>query len=299
MFKIASQYPITKKVEKFYKVIQEELLFVLSKVDLWIDWKGKEYDEKGNMGNVFGSMNDAGLTVIGLKFWNRDLMLSHLFPKTMRILKGENVSFVMFSKMRPFHEIEPHKGYNNGVIRCSMPVIAPSSGSFLIKNPKNIDELWAGRCAVGGSEIRESIEGKCMAFDDAQWHFAWNNTDQEIIKIIFDIGENYRQTRTDEEIETTIRMHDRIWRNRLEDASRWAVEPAKLAMKRSLKSKTIDPNKVLGDQGLDSIGAVNLLLDLGEELSLRFDEDESPAFKYFLPWQVVAWAHVRGIKRDF
>lgn len=200
MWKKPDDYLFISELEKNYQVIRDEFDSVESKYgDLFIDWKGRE-DAGTSTAKVFGAYNDAGLDIIGLSWFKRKSeVCASLFPKTWKILNEvvPNLSFSVFSRLMPHKHVEPHVGYKNGILRASLGIIVPDG------------------CVLGvGSETRPMREGKCLVFDDSYLHYAWNNSDERRIVLIFDFGENYIQNLPDRELDVVMKMHERVWKRK-------------------------------------------------------------------------------------
>jgi aspartyl/asparaginyl beta-hydroxylase (cupin superfamily) len=78
---------------------------------------------------------------------------------------------VMFSLLRPGTRIPAHSGVNNIRLTCHLPLIVPPDCRFRV-----------------GNEVREWHEGKLLVFDDTIEHEAWNESEEDRVVLIFDIG---------------------------------------------------------------------------------------------------------------
>jgi aspartyl/asparaginyl beta-hydroxylase (cupin superfamily) len=78
---------------------------------------------------------------------------------------------IMFSLLRPRTRIPAHSGVHNTRLTCHLPLIVPPRCGFRV-----------------GNEVREWQEGKLLVFDDTIEHEAWNESDQDRLILIFDIG---------------------------------------------------------------------------------------------------------------
>jgi len=77
----------------------------------------------------------------------------------------------MFSLLRPGARIPPHSGVQNTRLTCHLPLIVPPGCGFRV-----------------GNEVREWVEGRLLVFDDTIEHEAWNDSDEDRVVLIFDIG---------------------------------------------------------------------------------------------------------------
>jgi aspartyl/asparaginyl beta-hydroxylase (cupin superfamily) len=78
---------------------------------------------------------------------------------------------IMFSLLRPHTRIPAHSGVHNTRLTCHLPLIVPPRCGFRV-----------------GNEVREWQEGKLLVFDDTIEHEAWNESDEDRVILIFDIG---------------------------------------------------------------------------------------------------------------
>lgn len=200
MFKNPEDYPFIKEIESNFHIIREEYDKIRSMLDLHIDWKGKDVTTDGQR-KIFGAYNDGGLKIIGLRWYRRTSeQCAPLFPKTHEIFNrlAPGLSLLVFSKLDAHKTIEPHRGDNTGSLRGLMGIKVPE------------------KCVLGvNSEIRPIQEGKCLIFDDTELHYAWNDSDEERITLIFDFGESYFQNKPNRELDVIMKMHDRVWKRKL------------------------------------------------------------------------------------
>ena len=59
----------------------------------------------------------------------------------------------------------------NTRLTCHLPLIVPPGCGFRV-----------------GNEVREWVEGKLLVFDDTIEHEAWNDSGEDRVVLIFDIG---------------------------------------------------------------------------------------------------------------
>jgi aspartyl/asparaginyl beta-hydroxylase (cupin superfamily) len=80
---------------------------------------------------------------------------------------------ISFSRLEPRTKIGEHHGETNAIIRCHLGIEVPAG---------------LPECGMNVSgEEKEWEEGKWLFFNDAQHHFAWNNTDKRRIILIVDV----------------------------------------------------------------------------------------------------------------
>jgi aspartyl/asparaginyl beta-hydroxylase (cupin superfamily) len=96
-----------------------------------------------------------------------------LCPETARILEQiPGVKTAFFSILLPGKHIPEHRGPYKGFIRCLLGLKIPE--------PRE-------KCRIRvGNEVRHWEEGKCMIFDDAFPHEAWNETDEMRVVLFID-----------------------------------------------------------------------------------------------------------------
>ncbi|MGH8493593.1 MAG: aspartyl/asparaginyl beta-hydroxylase domain-containing protein [Moraxellaceae bacterium] len=116
------------------------------------------------------SWRQIELKVYGVEYEER----VGLFPDTMRIMDGiEGVSTVYFSLLAPGAEIKPHTGDTDAYFRIHLGLKIP-------------DLLPV--CGIEVAGLRRSWEeGRCIAFNDAYCHAAWNRSQSERIVLIVDV----------------------------------------------------------------------------------------------------------------
>jgi aspartyl/asparaginyl beta-hydroxylase (cupin superfamily) len=90
---------------------------------------------------------------------------------------------VMFSLLRPATRIPAHSGVQNTRLTCHLPLIVPPGCGFRV-----------------GNEVREWVEGKLLVFDDTIEHEAWNDSGEDRVVLIFDIGRPDMSDREHEEV---------------------------------------------------------------------------------------------------
>jgi len=96
-----------------------------------------------------------------------------LCPETTRLLRTipgvARFGTSLFSALAPHTHIAPHFGFTNAKLRCQLPLRVPG----------------ACKLKVGDHEI-EQREGRCIVFDDAFLHSAWNDSDDPRFVLVFD-----------------------------------------------------------------------------------------------------------------
>jgi ornithine lipid ester-linked acyl 2-hydroxylase len=138
----------------------------------------KEKDNKFISTAIFyESINDTkSWTAIMSLFWGMKVSneLNKKCPQLAGLLKQiPGLVSVTISRLSPHSTIAEHEGDTNGIMRCH----------FGIEIPGGLPECGF---KVNG-ESRSWEDGKCLVFNDAYRHSAWNNTDKRRIIIIMDI----------------------------------------------------------------------------------------------------------------
>lgn len=96
------------------------------------------------------------------------------FPKTMELIKHDQIHNAFFSILDPHVEIKPHVGYYKGYLRYHLGIIIPEENG---KKPY----------IICGNEKYEWKEGKGVLFDDMYLHYVNNNTNQQRVVLYLDI----------------------------------------------------------------------------------------------------------------
>ena len=96
------------------------------------------------------------------------------FPKTMELIKDDQIHNAFFSILDPHVEIKPHVGYYKGYLRYHLGIIIPEENG---KKPY----------IICGNEKYEWKEGKGVLFDDMYLHYVNNNTNQQRVVLYLDI----------------------------------------------------------------------------------------------------------------
>ncbi len=152
--------------------------------DNWPAWQEeisnfiKEKDDKFvSTATFYGGLDTAkSWSAITSLFWG--LKISNEFdkkcPKMDKLLKQiPGLVSVTISRLSANSKIGEHEGDTNGIMRChigiEIPGVLPECG-FKVN---------------GESQSWEN--GKCLIFNDAYKHSAWNNTDKRRIIIIMDV----------------------------------------------------------------------------------------------------------------
>ena len=84
-------------------------------------------------------------------------------------IKGFSPS-VLFSKLQPGAQIDPHTGLLNCRLICHLPLVVPAGCGLRV-----------------GDDRRDVVRGEVWAFDDSINHEAWNNSADDRIVLIFDV----------------------------------------------------------------------------------------------------------------
>lgn len=125
----------------------------------------------------YESINDNNSwTGIMTLFWGLKVSgdLYKKCPQLMLLLKQiPGLVSVSISRLNAHSTIAEHEGDTNGIMRCHLGIEIPGG-------------LPECGFKVNG-ESRSWEEGKCLVFNDAYRHSAWNNTDKRRIILIMDI----------------------------------------------------------------------------------------------------------------
>lgn len=160
-----SSFEWTQLLENNWPVIKTELQEFLSK-------------NQGKLVPYFNNEMVSGPTkwkALSFMFWTlRFRKNSDQCPRTMALLqKVPHLVSASVSLLEPHTQIKPHRGDTNAIIRCHLGLTVPSS---------------LPHCGFQvGDEQRSWEEGKLLLFNDAAWHFAWNNTDQQRLILLLDV----------------------------------------------------------------------------------------------------------------
>ena len=96
------------------------------------------------------------------------------FPKTMEVLKNEQIHNAFFSILDPKVEIKPHYGYYKGYLRYHLGINIPEENG---KRPY----------IICGGEKHEWKEGEDVIFDDMYLHYVNNPTNGTRVILYLDI----------------------------------------------------------------------------------------------------------------
>jgi beta-hydroxylase len=96
------------------------------------------------------------------------------FPKTMELIKDDQIHNAFFSILDPHVEIKPHVGYYKGYLRYHLGIVIP-------------EENGQKPYIICGNEKYEWKEGKGVLFDDMYLHYVNNNTNQQRVVLYLDI----------------------------------------------------------------------------------------------------------------
>ena len=92
-----------------------------------------------------------------------------------KLLKIPNIINAGFSCFEPGAQTDLHRGYNNKILRCHIPLIIPS-GDTAIK---------VGFKQLNFNDI--ALSSGYFIFNDSCLHQSWNNTDKKRIILIIDL----------------------------------------------------------------------------------------------------------------
>lgn len=123
----------------------------------------------------FGLKNQKGWRQIELRIYGVDYPERiALFPQTMKVLEAvPGVATAYFSVLSPQTSVAPHVGDTDAFYRVHLG----------LKIPSGLPDCGIEVAGVA----REWQEGKCIAFNDAYFHTAWNHTNEQRIVLIVDI----------------------------------------------------------------------------------------------------------------
>lgn len=131
-------------------------------------------------------VNRAGAwQTLGLMTWGMEnrALLQH-FPKTMAILNQlPNVVGLSFNQLEPHGQVKYHQGNTNGIARFHLGLKVPKEQHKAFFRVSGEDRQW---------EL-----GKLLAFCDAHWHTALNQTDETRYIMLFDVVlDRYKRQRS-------------------------------------------------------------------------------------------------------
>lgn len=159
------ELPWIQLLEDNFKQIQEELnSFIEQKKKELIPYFNKNLVQKENTWKV-------GI----FYFWGqKNVENCSLIPRTINLLQTiPGFTSAGISVMDAHTRIKPHYGDTNAMIRVHLG----------IRIPGGLPE-----CGIKvGQEEKSWKEGELLAFNDAEYHSAWNDTDSERIVLIFDV----------------------------------------------------------------------------------------------------------------
>ena len=176
MFFNPSDFPQTSILEANWQPIRRELEALPD--TRFVPWKETNLYSTG--WDVFG------LYAFGTRLEDH----CRLCPQTAAVLdRIPGVVTAGFSTLKPLTHIKPHFGYsysytesglserrtlNDGVLRCHLALMVPPTLTHL------------GCCIRVGDHLSNWDEGKCLVFDDAMEHEAWNRTEGTRVVLIVD-----------------------------------------------------------------------------------------------------------------
>ncbi|MCW3082754.1 MAG: hypothetical protein JWP12_120 [Bacteroidetes bacterium] len=103
--------------------------------------------------------------------------------KTIEILKKlPGLVTIMVGVMEPHSKINGHRGDTDAIYRCHLPLVVPGTLPEIGFQVEEEKKSW--------------VNGKLMVFNDAQFHQAWNDTDQRRVVLIFDVIKPEYRNRT-------------------------------------------------------------------------------------------------------
>lgn len=105
--------------------------------------------------------------------------MEQFFPKTINLIKSNQIHNAFFSILDPNVEITPHTGYFKGYLRYHLGIIIPSS---LDENNNKLSPY-----IICGGEEYKWTEGKGVLFDDMYLHYVKNPTNQTRVVLYLDV----------------------------------------------------------------------------------------------------------------
>ncbi|MCH2204091.1 MAG: aspartyl/asparaginyl beta-hydroxylase domain-containing protein, partial [Fuerstiella sp.] len=101
------------------------------------------------------------------------LTSSEEYPKTLQLMREIGALNCFISRLAPGSDLKKHNGESDGYIRCHLPLVVP------------------GGLPDVGLEVAEQkrpwVEGQIIAFNDLQYHGAFNFSEKERVVLIFDV----------------------------------------------------------------------------------------------------------------
>lgn len=156
MFKNKEDFPFTAVLETHWRVIRDEALAVEQK--RFLAWPEKHLYDQG--WEVFG------LFAFGVEIAGN----TRLCPQTTRLVRDiPGLVTAGFSALQPGTHIAPHRGHEDGVLRCHLALAG-----------------CAGCTIRVGDQVRAWQEGQCLVFDDTTEHEVWHRGSERRLVLLLD-----------------------------------------------------------------------------------------------------------------
>lgn len=121
-------------------------------------------------------VNRAGVwQTLGMMTWGMEnrALIQH-FPKTLAALRRiPNVVGLSFNQLEPHGQVKYHQGNTNGIARFHLGLKVPAKNELAFFRVSGEDRPWQF--------------GRLLAFTDAHWHTALNNSEESRYIMLFDV----------------------------------------------------------------------------------------------------------------
>ena len=156
-----NELPCADKVEQNFDEIRSEICMSIERDSASFN---VAYD------NAFLEISDSW-TARNIIAWG--LTSNREYPKTLQLMREIGAVNCFISRLPPGSDLKKHNGESDGYIRCHLPLVVP------------------GGLPDVGLEVAEQkrpwVEGQIIAFNDLQYHGAFNFSEQERVVLIFDV----------------------------------------------------------------------------------------------------------------
>ena len=156
-----NELPWADKVEQEFNEIRSEICMSI---------EGDSASFNVAYDNAFLELSDSW-TARNIIAWG--LTSNREYPKTLQLMREIGAVNCFISRLPPGSDLKKHNGESDGYIRCHLPLAVP------------------GGLPDVGLEVAEQkrpwVEGQIIAFNDLQYHGAFNFSEQERVVLIFDV----------------------------------------------------------------------------------------------------------------